>query len=453
MMLYLLFAASVGLWFVLRGLGMRYVNPGLLFLLPWILMTGLLSTNVVEYDQILSTASFSLILASLVAFAVGTTMGTSTDAPGSHQIKLRGLPVPIRRVFTIAALIYTVIYLLNLRDVLGGTTGGETMLLELREAHWEKVTSGGKSVTDIAVSVVRMFAMVAAFGTVYNLKIGDKPGFLTSVIACIGILIETFTVAGRAIPAFVILVNLHVYFNLFYRPQRRLFRKTHLALFVAGLLGVYYVFAVFPVMRNPDLPLAVDLFLSLQHSARISDWVYELSNALSLPSLPIFVYGTSYLSMPIPKCTFFLESTALADQYMLGNYNIPTFSRITSFATGEPSSWSQIREYILSSSNAAGYNGNPWATGVRDFAIDFGYLGTPVVLGIAAFFSASLATKVRRVHSFQRVIISSTICSCWFVFPFFSPFLVGPFLNAIYLLIFTAAVERIASSSRSHFTT
>jgi hypothetical protein len=339
-----------------------------------------------------------------------------------------------------------------LRDVLGANTSGQTILLDLREAHWGKVTSGGKSVTDIAVSVVRMFAMVAAFGTIYNHKIGDKPAFLTSVIACVGVLTETFTVAGRAIPAFVILVNLHVYFSLFYRPQNSLFRKSHIALFVAGLLGFYFVFAVFPVMRNPDLPLAVDLFLSLQHSARISNWVFEFSDALSLPSLPIFAYGTSYLSMPIPKCTFFLESTTLADQYMLGNYNIPTFSRITSFATGEPSSWSQTREYILSSSNAAGYNGNPWATGVRDFAIDFGYLGTPIVLGIAAFFSASLATKIRRVHSFQRAIISSTICTCWFVFPFFSPFLVGPILNAIYLLIFIAAVERISSSSPTHFT-
>jgi magnesium-transporting ATPase (P-type) len=86
-----------------------------------------------------------------------------------------------------------------------------------------------------------------------------------------------------------------------------------------------------------------------------------------------------------------------------------------------------------------GWGANPWSTGVRDAAIDFGLFGSIIFCGLLGYFSQGAfhaALTTRRIETFVLGVILSTGA---FVFPFISWFQIRVLANTS-LVVFLVLV-------------
>ena len=113
--------------------------------------------------------------------------------------------------------------------------------------------------------------------------------------------------------------------------------------------------------------------------------------------------------------------------------------------------WQVIRARLALESTRFGYAGNPWATGVRDLVIDFGYSGMAFMMFVFGYLAQSVYDLARASRSLEWMVLAALLGPIVFVFAFFSPFPIGLFANAVivagFLLVLRWLIERILQSA------
>jgi len=217
----------------------------------------------------------------------------------------------------------------------------------------------------------------------------------------------------------------------------------------------YGMLVIFPAARNPALVDNVDKFLANVHTAHVSGWVWSASETPLFSALPVFAFASSYISQPIVKYTFFLETSDVTDWYLMGSYNFPIVAKIASVWTADPYSWTAIRGDLATISEAYGYGVNPWATGIRDLNIDFGIWGTFLAMFLFGAVSQWLYERATRSEMTEWRVVLALAVPMVFFFAFFSPFPIGVFTNTVMvaagwaILIDKSMVSR-AKTARGH---
>jgi hypothetical protein len=443
-LLLLAMLAAIGvLAFWLRSLRTSFLEPAVAFLGAWCVIVAFAALGFVTYDRVLTTRSFVLLVASIGAFVAGaaaakTLCGSRSNdgilAPSfSSWCTLSG---PSAAMLVAGGIAYLSI---QARDIGEFLAGGGLQAFTLTQIREEFLGEAVEALTPLSVAkaVVRGIALMAAAAVPAFLRMRRPFMAAFGTVNALALLSESMLAGGRIVLAYVALARIYMHLHTAQAaggPAILRLRR------MAGLGGValvmfYGLLVAFPAARNPALIEKTDLFLGFVHTAQVSDWVWKLSDRPALASLPVFAFASTYLSQPVVKYTFFIEGSDVADWHMHGAYNFPIPAKIVSLATGSTSSWVGIRANLAAISEQRGYSGNPWATGVRDFNIDFGTWGS--VLAIFLFGAASqwLYEKATGSRLLEWRVLCALAAPLSFFFPFFSPFPIGVFFNTVVIAL------------------
>lgn len=432
-------------------MGVRFLDVRQLALAPWILSLGFLVSGIAVWPNPINWLVFLSILSGLVLFQVGAYLGAARPLRAERSpTRIHNLAgVGVAGIGAATFLYFALVLVDSVRAVhtLGGP--GALTVTSLRALYLDTHT-GVTGPLDLIKSLTRLLASVAAVGSPAIWRRHSRVAQGIVVAAWSGLFMETAFAGGRDLFILILLG-----FTLFFAFRRRIgglpayFRQHRgqaaVAILLVLLLG-YYTFGVFPAQRNPLLeePENVNMVMSWYTDGRISDAVINSG----IPGLPQFAYGSTYLSHPIPTYTFFIEEGKTHTWYEAGRYNFPPASRFISLITQEPSSWNDIRTRLADVTDGAGRTANPWATGLRDFAIDVGIVGTAVLLFVWGFVAQRIQMAAWRRPTFDRVILLAVVCVALIRFPFTSPFLSGTVLNIMLLLGVVTLLRRASQTCR-----
>lgn len=445
------------LWWLLDWFRVDLLEPGKTFLVGWLLIVAFLVADLVEYDRILSPAALFSLLGATAAFVAGTLL-VRFNRIGSSAPRRVCRAEPLRRLWWPAAIFVaagTIGYaLLKLPEVARLIASGvtATTLLELRAAHIEQ--SLGARVTPLSAleAVMRVGATMAAVGVPVFLALRQRGLVLLGLVAFGVLALDSALVGGRMLLAYVVLAIGYARMHCSPVSESRRWNAWHATragLAVAAFVGLGFAMMVlFPALRNPDLAGDVDFFLGLLHDAKLSDWVVEAGDYVPAGGLAVFAFASSYISQPIVKYTFFLENSDIERWLTLGAYNFPFIAKLASglFATANP--WADIRGRLALVSSPFGYGENPWATGVRDFVVDFGPLGMPLALFCLGALWQYIYMHASSARSAEWRIALALAGPVIFFLPFFSPLPIGIFANTLLVAVGWALLAGIRQKSR-----
>lgn len=448
---------SLLIWFVVIMIGLykfcslfnaRYYEPSKMFLLPWIGCGLLLLLELITYDKIFGQSSFLTLTAGICCFVIGAVFYRMTHMrtalPRYIAPVYKFSPI-ILKVLLVGALVYSALEIFEILKFLISGGFGQTTLAELRAQHVElsNITTG-RRLGNIPKSIGRSCAMVLSMAVpIFWFSMRRRRAILLTPLLIL-IIFEDLLNGARALTVFTLFGLGYVY--LIAKPEEeprpnstRKFRKMP-SLKVMGIGSVlvigmiYYLFVFFPQTRNKNLSGDLNYFLAFQHDAEISQWVTDASQFKHLEWLPMLAYGTSYLSQPIVKYTFFTGGDdSVQNWYYLGRYNLYSVTKMVRILTGK-NYWIKIRQRIAAYSADYGYSPNPWATGVRDLVIDFGYFGMMISLLFLGFIFQLLYHKAINHNSAEWIVLAALIALNCFAFAFISPLLLGS-INQSFLLI------------------
>jgi hypothetical protein len=425
-----------------------------MFLYGGLLVEGMYASGLVVYDNKLSVLAVALAIFSKLSFLFGVRL-----VGGSYHIvdgMKRGAVVQVDQVdrlvllflglASIAAGLNAAAEILNLGVFTGGFFSGGG-LAEVRNEMWDEMYSDG-----VSASPVRSIMSVASFCLAILLPyfvLQRRLFFMAlSIFSCLVIIAESFTSAGRFSLALLV-ICLVISFS-YASGRTRLIEI--IGVRVSLVLGamMFYSLIIFPVQRNPELPQAVAAYLSWLADAEIAAWVHEIAETPGFSWFTVLAYSSSYFSGALDKLSYFVTETDIGQWYTLGLYNFPIVSQISSSLGLADYFWVDIRQMISSKMAYVGLAGNPWATGMRDFIIDFGYVGSVIAagfLGAGCQYCCRAAVRSPRVYWKVLGVISAVAA---FIMAFVSPFQIRLLSNSVIILllfIFFRWLVRSGSSS------
>ncbi len=434
------------------------IEPGRLFLIPWAASLVLLSLGLIKHDLIMTMGTFAQLALALSSFWLGSMLARLVAR--RRALAPRHLPRP--PLVLLGALTFLTVVYVGLVAWKAFTTPDILSLQSLRQQHWENFWTGQTSSLDLLQTLSRSGTIILAASLPYLHATRARLRFqLASTGGILALLSETLLAGGRGL-AMNVLVVLAISWLLVYMareqtpsPIRHLWRRHKTRALTLGMVGtllMYTLLAVFPVSRNSALadPERIDTFLGFAHGAALSERSWWLSEHLPVPLLPQMIYGLAYLMMPIPRYTFFIENSDIEEWYAMGQYNWPTLAKLRSVITGKRNTWIEYRAEIGSISEQYGYSPNPWATGVRDFVIDFGVIGAAFALFIFGFLAQNLYHSVVARPRMEKVVFYGLIGLVIARFAFSSMFVVGPVLNTLYLSAALAVLMSVARTVGRH---
>lgn len=185
------------------------------------------------------------------------------------------------------------------------------------------------------------------------------------------ILVALFVYAGRAA-----IVNVFVLLALaLVLRGRPLFRLTVRRVVIgAVVLGLGFFFATSWLVAREETD---DPALILEATQRAGYHPLVESAAEDSESLNLLLVSIGYFASPLPTLSYYLEQDDIPGPFW-GEYSYPLLARNVHriIGTRDPPTWVDVRHEIFWPLERAGYEGNVWATWLRDLYVDFGYLGT-----------------------------------------------------------------------------
>ncbi|MGQ9350972.1 O-antigen polymerase [Mycolicibacterium gilvum] len=387
------------------------LSPVRMFLYGWFIVLITMVSGMISYFHPMATKTFALVLCTLCLFVAGAYFGRrQIQATGGGMF---GEPRHDSDRITLTALcLLAVVGVILVGVDLAG--GGASMIANFsseaaltRNTYWKQAALGQDPTP---IRSIRFYGVVACLAVAtllpYATRARQRYLQVLSVIAALAIVIDSLLSAAR-FSIGVLAICLLVSATLVYGAESIRRVLTVRRLLLGGVLGFYF-FIVFPIQRNPDL--AVDPNSSVAHAgdARIADWV----NQTDIDWLKIFAYSTGYFSTALDKLNYFVTKTTAFSWNTMGQYNLPQFARET---------WQDVRQDIATIMTAEGWGPNPWATGIRDFGIDFGWFAilAAAVLGYLAqvIYDKSIASR-----SYVGLITATYVSVSCLIFAFLSPF-------------------------------
>lgn len=461
-MLFIVFIFTTGMFFLVIRAGAGILEPIFLFTLSWVVSTALLLAGPVEYVSVLGVVPGVILIGGVASFVVGGLAarrrrkivgGRLIDTELADSIG----PTRLDCLIGVIAIVYACdIFLEWLSSGLFVALGDSGIYSQLREQHWDSLMKGQKGVRELTRTVGRaagIFITVSMPGYMRADVTGRRRFLLLcGLVAGTGILLDSLGVAGRFIPAFVALATVYAAVIGLERSRgfpiklRYIFAKVRTkygALTVIGLAIVAYGLLVwFPVARNPYLLDNFDLYLYHVSGGSISpnlEWIAELFGE---KLVYVSAYSSSYFSSPIVYFNLFYERGDIANWYELGAYNFPILSKAGDIITGQTIGWVDIRERLADVSAGWGMGANPWATGIRDFIIDFGNAGTMVALFAYGYLAQSAYRSALRTSRTDVNCITSMVSVTCIVFAYLSAFCIGPIGNTLAFALFLLAARK-----------
>lgn len=437
MAMFLLAAAAFYL-FILRAKGASFHSPGVLFLTAWIVIFTFYTLPLVKFQEPLTIATVVFVLGALSAFSIGSLLALKAqrvEPPiGFHDLRLTS--GPLFPTLAIIALAYSVQTLFTPQGMLLLTDLSQALNVS-RSQSWQQFYR-----ESVSVSPTKAFAMSGAFAMAVLLPVfwlqKRQRLIVLSVVSLAALVLESFVQAGRfTLGTLALGLAISTYLV---SPKRIALRP--LQVFGVGVLLVYF-FAVFPSQRNPDLVDRVDLYMAHLANAEIHPVVKEISQLTGVQTLEIVAYSTSYFSQPLHNLNYFVSNRELFPSWQLGLYNLPILSQIGSVFSSEMQPWQRIRFDIAAIMREQGLAPNPWATGLRDMAMDFGILGTIFLLGILGFASQKVTNMTKHHPALEVRLLSIIVAVGAFILPFVSWFQVRLLVNTLILCVLALILVRV----------
>ncbi len=192
-----------------------------------------------------------------------------------------------------------------------------------------------------------------------------------------------FVYSGRSTAVYA---GLLAFISLYIGGKRVLrFHPTPL-LVAAAVLAVGWYFSV-SFLETREGGVKPEVVLRGTQRAEYRPWVAPI--ARNNQALGVGLVNLGYFASPLPTLSFYIEQGPLPGPFW-GQYSFPIPARVVGVAlgTGALRQWIDIRREVFTPFESAGFEGNVWATWLRDLLIDFGYLGA---LLFSSLFGAFMA--------------------------------------------------------------
>lgn len=438
-----LFLLLALIWLFLYYFEIPFFFPVCLFFLSWTVL--FLFFYLIPFDYF--HKSFSpkvcfLVFSCLALFFIGSLSGFLFLNGGERSLSnnLSDKPIIPNRFLNIfcilMALVYCVFSIPYSFKKLSEAKGSENVLTDLRAQHWEDFGEGKVSIEKRVLTFTRPFALLFSVSLCFLSKRKIFLGF--GFFCLLSLFFENSTTAGRFLMGIVMFLIIYLFLVSFliknFFPCKSIglnfLIKNPYFLSVIGIsfFAALLALALFPMARNTLLLDNPDIFIEYMYSATISIPLTNIERSM--------LYGLAYLSDPLAKLTFFVEEANINRWYAGGLYSFPhIFEPITKIAGGN-SKWLSLRSEIALILESINTQPNPWATGIRDIVIDFGFVGASITMMILGILSTWASFYLLRLGSPLALILLSIIAFWLAAFPFVNVSMMGPFFN-FFLVVFS----------------
>jgi hypothetical protein len=414
----------------------RQLGANRLFIYGILIMVVMNSLGLAIYTRELKSSTIIFYCACVIAFCCGALLvGRISFDQQNKSNQISNVEYLVLRVCFVLAVTYIALTLPQVSKVLTSS------ISDLRKEHWDSAydEKGGFGV---------IYALARAGAGFYMICIPQffkEKRTLSVIIGLFSaalIFVETAAAGGRYVFLFFSLAT-----AINYYAQRNQASQTRLkfAYIIMGFVVLYFVLAVFPLIRNPYLASEPMPYFAYVDDVVPAPWILQLSSGTLRNHLIGFSFTTTYLTVTPYKLQFYIENMRAQHGLMLGSYNIKYLSFMPRIFGIDTPDFVKMREYISDISYVAGYSGNPWSTGFRDLYLDFGKVGSVFASLFLGYFLTKWSSFVyNSTNTIERSIGAIASCS-GLVFSFLSPFVVPPVLNLLLLLLVFAVLARTFS--------
>lgn len=445
-------------YFILTVARVKFFEPSKLMLLSWVPGIFLLFLSGIKYDQGFYLNTFVLISFCLVFYTFGSLLGNALSSRkslrsiGPTSYKLSDVQ-PLTQTVAIPLIVMVMIYVvLVLFETITSSTSflrvGFSGLGDLRAAHWEGAREGisGVGLINFIKSITRSGSILLIVSFVIQRgRKNQKVLLLVTLSAALAFALEGLSKGGRStigfLAIFLFLSILISYSHVTTSKARGItmkllkspFRPSYL---IGGTLFAYFAFVFFPSMRNSKTQDNILRYLNFRHPSEFGDWVNALPKGNISSQIEMLIYGTGYFSHSITKLDYFINSTNIAEQYRMGFFNGKIFMRIASIFNGDIfKDWSKIRQDIAIELLSRKMNSNPWSPMIRDLVIDFGIMGTVVVMFFLGLIFQYLFRRFVVSRETHLIAFAIVICVAAGVSGNFGPFINNNIAYPLFLII------------------
>ena len=414
----------------------KVLDPTNGFVLSWVLLLTIIIVVPVNYENSIEPLTLAYIVVCVLCFYFGTKLIKVTKRVVYIERQVSSISIIIIAIFSLSYLCL-IIYDALQNNMMAMIISGE--LSSLREAHWASLEEE-KNIIDYMKSITLPFSMIASLLLVLK---RNSILQLLGLFSIFSILITGLVLGGRALIVFTIIM-IAVAFVLS-SPPKAIIKSKIIKIILLSVLFVilfYVTFIWWPVARNQDLINSYDTYLYLNTSAHISAGGEEMASILGKEIVYPFVFSMTYFtSSPFIFDIYFTESD-ISSWYKLGSYHFPFLGGVIN--SGDNTySWLEIRENIGDVTGSLGLNRNFWATGIRDYIIDFGVFLTPFFMFVFGFLSKLLYKHALTKSNFIYLALYANIALLWIFFPYMSLLIVGPIRNMLFVLLALLLIENI----------
>lgn len=423
----------------------RLTAPGPLFAIGWAIPYLILSTNIVTYDIEIVWTTHLYIILFVLSFLCGSWLAT----PHSNlSITIdKGMLFSESRCMWICLISLASIELvLNITDMLSAQGRGALALdtstiTSTKNLAWAAYFDG-----DIKSNAIRAVPVAAqqiiAIGTPYFF-LHKRYALLSFGIVSIAMtLFSSILVGGRFNAVFV---GLAIYLGIILisdsaltKLQKRIVKILKWSPLVVSVPLLLAIFFYFPILRNPFILENPDKFLI--GAGYFSDWLNSVVTVMKMPELYILAISSTYFSYTVIACQISIEFGHVQDWYSLGLYNVGIISQVMG-ALGLGNPFHELRIQIAWFMDSLGLPKNPWATSARDFLIDFGYIGSVLIIFPIGYAITKLFYKLS--NKLEAYITRSIILMMVSIFGILSPFPQRIVSSCLLLLLFLYLLDKV----------
>jgi hypothetical protein len=330
-------------------------------------------------------------------------------------------------LFMIPAIVYSILVIVETFSL---NIGNFDSLQSLRNAFLdEQSEEKSLGILDIIKGVAKSLSIPYLILLLVIRKSKFKLHNYIATFAFLSIVIETAFQGGRTLIVYCIVMMVigYSHFSIINKGINPVFlNKRRVVIFItAGVLSFILLFGVFPAIRNPALLESADVFIDYHHNgAEISPHVKRVVDAYpSTIGLFGIAFGTTYITAPLVKFTYYLEEHHVESWYGLGSYNFPILEKMTTLSN---KNYFHLRDKVKQVSITDKNESNPWSTGYRDFMIDFGLLGTLAFSFLSGFVLQAFYKSYAYVKDANLFRLSLSTLSSFsaMLIPFYSPYVV-----------------------------
>lgn len=420
----------------------------ILFLSATLMMMLALAIPTSTYFRTLSWQTDAFAAACVVAFCMGSLLAGRTQRHASGGLQTPSGPfatvrsadeTALNQILAVATIVYVISCIPLVPDVLGSSVS------DLRATHWQQFGQNERSIIDIVRGMSRLGAIIMFVVVVDNLARRQTRFVFFGLAAMFAIFIETTSFGGRFLFIFYLSAIIVSYMTI--RSAHRMSRKVRFSAFAFVAAAAYFSLIEFPIIRNPDLLRDPGLYLSFIEPSVIGPWITGTESEFIRSRLIGLAVSVQYFATPLLKLEFSIADLGVQRWYASGTYNLPFLAPLYDLLGFDSVDFLEARDMIASYLANAGNANNPWATGFRDFLIDFSWLGSIAAMGATGFLLAHATALCRESNDmFDRAFgaVASMVAA---TLPFLSAFVVPQVLYPL-LLLALLHVGRAALATR-----